>query len=236
MAEAAKESVQSRAAKKREEKLRLEIGKQPTTVDEWLRAKVKLPKIFTMTEEGDLFTPPIATGDRGDLTIVYPQDVLTTLDEQTEFLRTRVADGKEPEEVYAQAKRRLREVIEAYGSGQVSTHDVVEANQNVHEAECILNAKMKGSRYVERLDGVMERQLTLNVYDTQTYPLPVFMEQYTLLPWKMFWKKQSLDESEINQQPIQLQPSPPSPPSERDAQAVRTGAIIARRIRAKTGL
>lgn len=227
-----------KAAKKREKKLRLEIGKQPTTVDEWLRAKTKMPLLFTFSEEGDLVSPPISAGDRGEVSIYLPAQTSTTAEEQKEFLRTRAADVTEPEEVYTQAKRRLREVVEAYRSGQVSAHDVVEANNDVHQAECILNAKMKGKRFIQEKMNLMERELTFNVYDTMTNPQPVFLTEYTLFPWKMFWKQAPVGQ----QQPVAVDSANTdnsnesensnSNASANDAQAARTGAIIAQRKRA----
>ena len=224
-----------KAAKKRDTKLRLEIGKQPTTVNEWLLAKKKLPKLFTFTEEGDLVSPPIVGSDRGDITIYLPPQISSTVEEQKEILRNRVAEIAEPEEVYAQAKRRLREVVEAYRSDQVSAHDVIEANNDVHQAECILNAKMKGSRFIQEKSNMMERELSFNVYDTMTNPQPVFICEYTLLPWKMFWKQaptgpqQTVVVDSANETNSE---NSESNASANDAQASRTGAIIAQRKRA----
>jgi hypothetical protein len=226
----------AKAAKKREKKIQKEIGKQPTTVDEWMRAKAKLPSMFTVTADGDLVSPPFGTGQ--ELTIYLPPQTSTTIDEQKEFYRNRVAELAEPEEMFAQAKRRLREVVQAYASGQVTAHDVLEANNEVHQAECILNSKMKGKRYIQEKINMISRDLTLNVYDTMNNPQPVFIEEYTMFPWQMFWKEAPQGEQEALPIPAAAAAAPAPQAggaSAKDAQAARTGAIIAQRRRAMNG-
>ncbi len=219
----------AKAAKKMEKKILREIGKQPTTVDEWMKAKAKLPELFTVTEDGDLVSPSFDTGQ--EITIYLPPQMSTTNDEQKESFLNRVAELAEPEEMYAQAKRRLREVVQAYASGQVSAHDVLEANNEVHQADCILNSKMKGKRYIQEKINMISRDLTLNVYDTMNNPQPVFLAEYTLFPWQMFWKEAPQGEQETVPIPASVAPQAGGA-SAKDAQAARTGAIIAQRRRA----
>jgi hypothetical protein len=226
----------AKAAKKMEKKILKEIGKQPTTVDEWMRAKEKLPSMFTVTADGDLVSPPLGTGQ--ELTIYLPPQTSTTIDEQKEFYRNRVAELAEPEETFAQAKRRLREVVQAYASGQVTAHDVLEANNEVHQAESILNSKMKGARYIQKKINMISRDLTLNVYDTMNNPQPVFIVEYTMFPWQMFWKEAPQGEQEALPIPAAAAAAPAPQAggaSAKDAQAARTGAIIAQRRRAMNG-
>ena len=238
MAEQAKQTAATaKAAAKREAKLRVQIGKQPTTVDEWMNARAKMPHIFTFTEDGNLLSPPFAAGDT-EKTIYLPPEEHTSVDELKAYFNTRAAELKEPEEVYAAAKRRLREVIEAYKSGQQTAHDVVQANADVHEAECILNAKAKGLRNIEKYDVLMERELTLNIYDTRTFPVMTYQSEYSVFPWRAFWKKAPAVDTGIVQiaaeagVPAPVAAAPPAPGPARDATALRTGAIIARRIKA----
>lgn len=224
----------AKAAKKMEKKILKEIGKQPTTVDEWMRAKEKLPEMFTLTEDGDLVSPPFGTGQ--ELTIYLPPQTSTTIDEQKESYRNRVAELAEPEEMFAQAKRRLREVVQAYASGQVTAHDVLEANNEVHQAESILNSKMKGKRYIQKKINMISRDLTLNVYDTMNNPQPVFIVEYTMFPWQMFWKEAPQGEQEALPIPADAAlGGQAGGASAKDAQAARTGAIIAQRRRAMNG-
>ncbi len=225
----------AKAAKKREKKILREIGKQPTTVDEWMEAKAKLPEMFTVTEDGDLVSPSFGTGQ--EITIYLPPQTSTTIDEQKESFMNRVAKLAEPEEMYAQAKRHLREVIQAYTSGHVSAHDVVEANNEVQKAESILNSKMKGKRYIQTKINMISRDLTLNVYDTMNNPQPVYVAEYTVFPWQMFWKEAPQGEQEALPIPAAVAAAPApggqaSGASAKDAQAARTGAIIAQRRRA----
>ena len=229
MAEQAKQT--EKTAKKLEAKLRVQIGKQPTTVEEWIHARAKMPHLFTFTEDGNLVSPPFTAGET-EKTIYLAPEEHTTIDELKAYFTTRATELKEPEEVYAAAKRRLREVIEAYKSGQQTTHDVIEANNDVHEAECILNAKAKGARYVQEYGGLMERELTFNIHDTRNFPTIIFVTEYSVFPWRAFWKKGSVGEAAAATPVAGTMPAQ-APPS--DTTAARTGAIIARRRAAKSG-
>ncbi len=235
---ATQQTAAAKAAAKQEAKLRVEIGKQPTTVDEWTFARTKMPQLFTFTDDGNLYSPPFAAGDT-EKTIYLAPEEHTTVDELDTYFKTRAAELKEPEEVYASAKRRLREVIEAYKNGNQTVHDVVEANNNVHEAESILNTKAKGARHVEKYIGVIERDLTLNIYDTRKFPVRTSVVEYSIFPWRAFWKKASAATG-AGTVPVVAEAQVPGPgpvvvgPA-RDPEAARTGAIIARRRAAKSG-
>ncbi len=225
----------AKAAAKQEAKLRVQIGKQPTTVDEWVSARAKMPHFFTFTEDGNLLSPPFSAGDSEKI-IYLPAEENTNVGEVKEYFATRATELNEPEEVYAAAKRRLREVIEAYKTGQQTAHDVVQANANVHEAECILNGKAKGHRTIVEYDALMERELTLNIYDTRTFPIKTHIVDYSVFPWRAFWKKAPVGDAGVAPVaaeaavPAPVPAAPPAPGPPRDATALRTGAIIARRI------
>jgi hypothetical protein len=224
----------AKAVAKKEAKLRVEIGKQPTTVDEWVRAKTKMPNLFTFTEDGNLVSPPFAPGETEKI-IYLPPEERTSTDELKEYFATRATELKEPEEMYAAAKRRLREIIDAYKSGQQTVHDVIQANNDVHEAECILNAKAKGARHIQTYKALMERELTMNIYDTRTFPLNTYVMEYSVFPWGPFWKKATERADVVGPvavEEIAVAAAAPTSAaaSTRDPEAARTGAIIARRI------
>lgn len=241
MAERPKQTVATtaatKAAAKKDAKLRVEIGKQPTTIDDWAIARTKMPQLFTFTEDGNLLSPPFTAGDT-EKTIYLTPEEHTTTDELKEYFATRAIELKEPEEAYAAAKRRLRDVIEAYKSNTISTHEVVQANSDVHEAECILNAKAKGVRRVESYYGLMERELTMSIYDTRKFPMKTSVMEYSVFPWRAFWKKSPVGRTDILPVVAEAQVSAQvqtAPGSARDTNAIRTGAIIARRRAAKSG-
>ena len=220
----AKQTPDEKKAKQIQKILRLDIIHQPNTVNKWIKAKLKLPEMFTVTDDGDLLAPPVEAGDI-DRIIYLPPEEPTTMDEVKEYFATRVIQLQEPEEAYAAAKRELRTVIEAYKLGQRSVHDVVDANNNVHTAECILNTKAKGARNIEYYDKVVERELTLNRYDVRKFPKDIPVMEYSIFPWQAFWKKTSVGDVQEVPPTAQVPPSVATA-APRDPEAARKGAII----------
>ena len=61
------------------------------------------------------------------------------------------------------------------------------ANQQVHDAECVLNSLAKAPRSIYKVDGLPEKDLTLNLYDRTVNASPVIFTEYTTFPWRAFW-------------------------------------------------
>jgi hypothetical protein len=167
------------------------LSHQPKTVSEWIEAKKTFPEFFTVNEVGDLKSPPIRTGEI-DIEIHVEHEIPASIEHIQAYFNKRREDLKEPEKNYTAAKRHLHEIIDAYRQNKVDVADVLEANQNVHTAECILNNVAKLPRRYLSTEGKYEKKdLTLQHYDIQTLADPVGEVVYTTFPWKAFWMNSS---------------------------------------------
>jgi hypothetical protein len=221
------------------------LPKQPETVEEWAKARAKYPNLFTFTKDGDLVSAPVQPTDTEKI-IIAPRIVYTKPEQLKEFFQTRIESLKEPEETFAAAKRNLQQMMMVYKAnpGAVSEYDIVLANQQVHDAECILNSLAKGSRSFITERGITGGQLTHNWYDRSVIPNEVCIAQYTTFPPEAFYTE-AADEPAAAPSPLptaaevaniiteavtSLTAAPPKPPMS-DA---RRAAIIAARIKAKS--
>jgi len=177
-----------RAKEARLKAMRTTLGKQPTTVDEWLTAKAQFPKNFTVDKEGNLIVPPLKQNE-SEKTIVLEPEVPATLDHIQSFFANKRTSLKEPEEQYTSAKRNLHEVMNGYKAGLISVSDVLDANHNVHTAECTLNALAKLPRKIntDLTGSLQERDLTMQHYADRPIADTVTQVTYTTFPYNAFW-------------------------------------------------
>jgi hypothetical protein len=174
------------------------LSHQPKTVSEWIEAKKTFPEFFTVNEVGDLKSPSIRTGEI-DIEIHVEHEIPGTIEHIQAYFNKRREDLKEPEENYTAAKRHLHDMMDAYRQKKVDIADVLEANQNVHTAECILNNVVKLPRRYLSTEGKYEKKdLTLQHYDIQKLADPVGEVVYTTFPWKAFWMNIADSKKTIN--------------------------------------
>lgn len=160
----------------------------PTTPDEWVEVKKKFPQYFGVTDTGDL-TVPNQGGTAVDKVIHIPNRIPTTTEEIRAFLQTRAEQIKGPEERFAQAKRTLQSVLAGYRAGTHTKRDVVDANHEVHKAECELHSVARGGRSIkEEYDEVFKKELNFDWYDRKKISDSVFTCTITTFPWSAFWK------------------------------------------------
>ena len=188
--------------KEKEEKGLKGVSKQPLTIEEWAAAKAKYPELFTYTSTGDLKSPATKPSEQ-DKIIVLPRYVKTTLQEIQEFFTTRLESLKEPEEIYAAAKRALNQLmlVREQDPSAVRIYEVLIANQKVHDAECVLNAMAKSPRNFISEENVKSQLLTHDWYDRSVNPERVGIGQYTTFPEAAFWRAAAAGESTNDEAP-----------------------------------
>jgi hypothetical protein len=158
-------------------------GATPTTKEDWLEAKQKVPFMATVTPTGDLYSFPVGEGHTAEVIpqqgwqLKSPQEITALLVE-----RRTSKEVKDAETDFATAKRELREMIQAFKNGEVSEEEVVRANQRVRETDSILNALIKFPRFLDTLNNLIDRDLTLNVEDVNSIVDPVYAVEYTSFP------------------------------------------------------
>lgn len=162
------------------------LPKKPTTVEEWLEAKVRAPSRFTVDENGDLVIPPYKAGE-SEVTIVHRASAPATADHILKHYKARNEALKEPEAEYAEAKRNVQTVYAAYKREAASIDEVLQANENVRKAEIKINSLVKYPRNFEELQGLLVNDLNFDWYRRTKIPVPVGTMQSTVFPWKVFW-------------------------------------------------
>lgn len=169
------------------------VAKQPTTIEEWIKAKSLYPSYFTVTPEGDLISPP--TRDSEQQKIIMVPRMTPKSDEQIQtFFKERREALKEPSEQYAAAKRALQQMMIAYKAapGAVSDNDILVANQQVHDAECILHGLVSMPRSLVEINDDEDakyflKDLTLKRSDKDRIVEPVLRLNRTEYPLEAFW-------------------------------------------------
>lgn len=169
------------------------VGKQPTTIEEWIKAKALYPSYFTVSPEGDLISPPTRDSEQQKI-IVVPR-MTPKSDEQIQtFFKERREALKEPSEQYAAAKRALQQMMIAYKAapGAVSDNDILIANQQVHDAECIVNGLVSMPRSLDQINDEEDakyflKDLTLKRSDKDRIVEPVLRLNRTEYPLEAFW-------------------------------------------------
>jgi hypothetical protein len=186
------------------------IAKQPTTIEEWVKAKGLYPSYFQVTPEGDLISPPTRDSEQQKI-IVVPRMTPKSAEQTQDFFKERREALKEPAEQYAAAKRALQQMMIVYKAspGTVSDNDILIANQQVHDAECILNGlrNMPRSLIVLNEEGDPDtiytlKDLTLKRHETDRIWDPILQLKTTEYPLEAFWIEAPIPQLE------QAQPAP----------------------------
>lgn len=173
------------------------VTKQITTKEEWFEEKIKYPTKYTLSPQGDLVT----SSDPGATTIELIPQVLASVEFIQDKLDTRSQKRLEAETRYTTAKRSLFEVTKQYKAQSKTLADVLNANQEVHNAECILNGITKDPRYIKKLEGLMGKELYDNPYDATKIAEPVLAGVYSSFPWSFFWMDKP--EEKIPEEPLE---------------------------------
>lgn len=185
--------------KPKETQTRKKIYKQPQTIEEWAKARKIYPELYTYTESGDLKSAPIQPNGL-EKVIVIPSYQPATPQHMKEYFETKKAELVEPATDFSKARRRLNEMMEAYKAGQISKNDILDFNQQVHQAECRINDVLKMPRKIINLT----KFTTIKMSDvsfkwhehTHTISDDVFMTEYTTIPIKSLWMPKPVQESE----------------------------------------
>jgi hypothetical protein len=187
--------------KPKEEVSKLKIKQQPTTIEEWAKARKLYPTLFGYTQDGDLQIGPVKATDQIKV-IALPVYVRSSKEHVDNLLIERSEEIKTPEDDYTQAKRALQKAIEAYNLSEKTEADISEilnANQEVHDKECILNSKIKMPRRIHYEEKVKESMLTLNLHDKKNIADLVLQVEYTFLPINYFWMPKTEEKEEVQQ-------------------------------------
>jgi hypothetical protein len=184
-------------AKSRE--TRKKIYKQPQTIEEWAKARKIYPDLYTYTESGDLKSAPIKPNDLEKI-IVIPSFQPATPQHTNEFFETKKAELVEPAAEFSKARRRLNEMISAYKAGQISISDILDFNQQVHQAESRINDVLKMPRKIidlTKFTTIEQSKLSFKWHEhTHTISDDIFMAEYTTIPMKALWMPKPAQEAE----------------------------------------
>lgn len=168
------------------------ILKQPTTIEDWVKAKRLFPSEFGYTESGDLEVPPIAPSDIKKI-IELPRYVPGSAEYIQDYFKTRKDELKEPEEKYTIAKRQLHDKMMEYKNGDISVSEILAFNQNVREEEAKLNMiaklprKIRDLKSITELKSPQENELNFDWYRRNPVAEPVLQTTYTTFPIRGFW-------------------------------------------------
>lgn len=183
---------------------KLKIKQQPATIEEWAKARQMYPSLFGYTQDGDLQIGPVKTTDQMKV-LSLPVYVRSSKEYVDNLLIERSEEIRTPEEEYTIAKRALQKAIQEYNLSEKTEADISEilnANQEVHDKECILNSKIKMPRHIRYEEKIKESMLTLNLHDKKNVADIVLKVEYNFLPIQYFWmpKSQEKEEEEEKEQ------------------------------------
>ncbi len=203
------------------------MKKQPTTVDEWIEAKKKFPKSYTVSPEGTLLAPPSVAGETERQISLTPRILASMASVQAAFAK-RKEDVQAAEVAATAARRALHSVVDAYKRGEASAGDVVIANEEAKVAEAAVIQLAVAPREADVVIPDPEiRQLLLdNPYLVNKVADDVFQVRRATFPWTLFYEPAAKQEEKVAQ-PV---PSAAAATVESDAAAkAMQGAIIAAR-------
>jgi hypothetical protein len=159
--------------------------KYPTTKEEWLEQKLKNPNKFGMTAQGDL------ESYGGGVTIELIPKVPASVKYIKQQFAKKTEERAQAQAAYTEAKRELYQLIQGFNVSGKNTTDasvIMNANQKVHDAECMLNSLTKDPRDTGLLIGLKGRDLNIdNPYDVSKIADPVVSGSYTTFHWNLFW-------------------------------------------------
>jgi hypothetical protein len=158
---------------------------QPKTKEEWLEQKLKNPNKYGMTAQGDLESYD------GGVTIELIPKVPASVEHIKQIFAKKTEERISAQQAYTEAKKALHELVQGFNaSGKNSTDAsvIINANQKVHDAECVLNSLTKDPRRSERLFDLKGRDLQIgNTHDVAKIADPVITGIYTTFHWDSFW-------------------------------------------------
>jgi hypothetical protein len=165
--------------------LKKHVKKQPNTIEQWTKARgiSKLQDLFGYTQDGDLEIGRVLDGDQKKI-ITLSQYKEASAEYIQKKLKEKKEQIKKAEEEYMTAKRNLQSVMAEYLVSDKSGADVSEvlrANQEVHDKECILNTLAKYPRNNEEYlyKKLKQSELTLNAHDEKVIVDPVMFTDYS---------------------------------------------------------
>ncbi len=207
------------------------MKKQPTTVDEWIEAKKKFPKTYTVSPEGTLLAPPSVAGETERQISLTPR-ILASIETIQAAFAKRKEEVQAAEVAATAARRALHSVVDAYKRGEASAGDVVIANEEAKVAEAaVIQIAVAPREASEVVPDPEIRQLLLdNPYLVNKVADDVFQVRRATFPWTLFYEAVAKQE-----EPQPVETAAPAAPSaaaavEPDATAkAMQGAIIAAR-------
>jgi len=162
-----------------------EPPKQPKTKEEWLEQKLKFPNKYGMTAQGDL-----ESYDGGVTIELIPKVPASAEYIKQQFVK-KSEERSQAQQAYTEAKRELYQLVQGFNVSGKNTTDasvIMNANQKVHDAECVLNSLTKDPRRAELIEGLKIRDLNLdNSYEVSKIADPVITGVYTTFHWNLFW-------------------------------------------------
>jgi hypothetical protein len=180
-------------------------AEQPKTKEEWLEQKLKNPNKYGMTATGDLESYD------GGLTIELIPKVPASVEYIKQQFAKKSEERSQAQQAYTEAKRELYQLIQGFNASGKNTTDasvIMNANQKVHDAECILNSLTKDPRQTERLVDLKGRDLQIdNPYDVSKIADPVITGTYTSFHWNLFWMTKP--QEQIQEQIPEEEAAPP---------------------------
>jgi len=155
------------------------------TKEEWLEQKLKNPNKYGMTAQGDL-----ASYD-GGVTIELIPKVPASVEHIKGLFAKKTEERISAQQAYTEAKKALYELVQGFNVSGKNTTDasvIMNANQRVHDAECVLNNLTKDPRRTEKLFDLKGRDLQINnTHDVAKIADPVISGIYTTFHWNLFW-------------------------------------------------
>ena len=206
-------------------KAAISAPEQPKTKEMWLEQKLKNPNKYGMTATGDLESYD------GGLTIELVPKVPASVEYIKQEFAKKTQERAQAQQAYTEAKRELYQLIQGFNTSGKNTTDasvIMNANQRVHDAECILNSLTKDPRQTERLVDLKGRDLQIdNPYDVSKIADPVISGSYTTFHWNLFWMDKP--QEQLQQIPVEEAPAPAMQGGKREktaAEKARIWAII----------
>jgi hypothetical protein len=191
------------------------VPKQPKTKEEWLEQKLKFPNKYGMTAQGDLESYD------GGITIELIPKVPASTEYIKEQFSKKTEESIKAQQAYTEAKRELYQLIQGFNASGKNTTDasvIMNANQKVHDAECVLNSITKSHRSITKLEDIKTRELHMNkFYDVSKLADPVISGVYTTFDWKLFWMDKSQERI-----PEQTTEEPPQPTTQSGGKREKT--------------
>lgn len=190
--------------------LKKHVKKQPTTIEQWAKARgvSKLQDQFGYTQDGDLEVGRVLETDQKKI-IALPKYKAASAQYIHEKISEKKQQIKKAEEEYMTAKRNLQNVMKDYlvsDKSGVEISQVLRANQEVHDKECILNTLAKYPRNIEEYlhKKLKESELTLNAHDEKVIADKVMFTDYSFFSPELLFmpaedeKMLNLEESNSN--------------------------------------